>query len=93
MGEFSIWHWLIVLLIVIMIFGTKKLKNMGGDLGEAVRGFKQGMKEADAPAEKTAETDAAETAATPPPQVTASAKSPLGTRAEQAEDIAFKPKG
>lgn len=92
MGEFSIWHWLIVLLIVIMIFGTKKLKNMGSDLGEAVRGFKQGMKEADAPTEKTAETDASATATTPPPQVTASAKSPLGTRAEQAEDIAFKAK-
>ena len=88
MGEFSIWHWLIVLLIVIMIFGTKKLKNMGSDLGEAVRGFKQGMKEADAPAEKTAET---ETAAVPP-QVSTSATSPLGTRAQQAEDIAFKPK-
>ena len=48
MGEFSIWHWLIVLLIVIMIFGTKKLKNMGSDLGQAVRGFKEGMKEAGA---------------------------------------------
>ncbi len=92
MGEFSIWHWLIVLLIVIMVFGTKKLKNMGSDLGEAVRGFKQGMKGADAPAEKTAETDAAATAATPPPQIKASAKSPLGTHAEQAEDIAFKAK-
>ena len=90
MGEFSIWHWLIVLLIVIMIFGTKKLKNMGSDLGEAVRGFKQGMKEADAPAEKTAETQT-ETAAVPP-QVSTSATSPLGTRAQQAEDIAFKPK-
>ncbi|WP_079416712.1 Sec-independent protein translocase subunit TatA [Thiomonas intermedia] len=90
MGEFSIWHWLIVLLIVIMIFGTKKLKNMGSDLGQAVRGFKDGMKEADAPAEKTAEPDAAPPAA--PPQVTASSKSPLGTRAEQAEDIAFKAK-
>ena len=90
MGEFSIWHWLIVLLIVIMIFGTKKLKNMGSDLGQAVRGFKEGMKDTDAPAEKTAEPDAA--AAATPPQVSASSKSPLGTRAEQAEDIAFKPK-
>ncbi len=43
MGEFSIWHWLIVLLIVVMVFGTKKLKNIGSDLGEAVKGFKQGM--------------------------------------------------
>ena len=35
MGSFSIWHWLIVLLIVVMVFGTKKLKNMGSDLGAA----------------------------------------------------------
>jgi len=45
MGSFSIWHWLIVLLIVIMVFGTKKLKNIGGDLGGAVKGFKEGMKD------------------------------------------------
>ena len=50
MGSFSIWHWLIVLLVVIMIFGTKKLRNMGSDLGGAVKGFKEGMKsEEDAP--------------------------------------------
>jgi len=51
MGGFSIWHWLIVLLIVMMIFGTKKLRNIGEDLGGAVRGFKEGMKEG---GEKTA---------------------------------------
>jgi len=45
MGSFSIWHWLIVLLIVVMVFGTKKLRNMGGDLGGAVKGFKDGMKD------------------------------------------------
>lgn len=45
MGTFSIWHWLIVLLIVVMIFGTKKLKNIGSDLGSAVKGFKDGMKD------------------------------------------------
>ena len=45
MGSFSIWHWLIVLLIVMLIFGTKKLRNMGADLGGAVRGFKDGMRE------------------------------------------------
>lgn len=45
MGSFSIWHWLIVLLIVVMVFGTKKLKNLGSDLGGAVKGFKDGMKE------------------------------------------------
>ncbi|GAB2467461.1 Sec-independent protein translocase subunit TatA [Comamonas humi] len=45
MGSLSIWHWLIVLLIVVMVFGTKKLKNLGSDLGGAVKGFKDGMKE------------------------------------------------
>jgi len=45
MGSFSIWHWLIVLLIVVMVFGTKKLKNMGSDLGGAVKGFKDGMRD------------------------------------------------
>jgi sec-independent protein translocase protein TatA len=58
MGSFSIWHWLIVLVIVLVIFGTKKLKNVGSDLGSAVKGFKDGMKSGE------------ETAATvPPPQV------------------------
>ena len=44
MGSLSIWHWLIVLLVVVLIFGTKKLRNLGADLGNAVRGFKDGMK-------------------------------------------------
>jgi sec-independent protein translocase protein TatA len=48
MGSFSIWHWLIVLLIVVMVFGTKKLKNLGSDLGGAVKGFKDGMKDGSA---------------------------------------------
>jgi sec-independent protein translocase protein TatA len=45
MGGLSIWHWLIVLLIVAMVFGTKKLRNIGQDLGGAVKGFKEGMRE------------------------------------------------
>ncbi len=45
MGSFSIWHWLIVLAIVVMVFGTKKLRNLGSDLGGAVKGFKVGMKD------------------------------------------------
>ena len=58
MGSFSIWHWLIVLLIVVLVFGTKKIKNIGQDLGGAVKGFKDGMKDG------SASMDA------PPPQVT-----------------------
>ena len=50
MGSFSIWHWLIVLVIVLLIFGTKKLRNVGQDLGGAVKGFKDGMKDATATA-------------------------------------------
>ena len=52
MGSFSIWHWLIVLLIVVMVFGTKKLRNMGSDLGGAVKGFKDGVRDGSAPAEE-----------------------------------------
>jgi sec-independent protein translocase protein TatA len=44
MGSFSIWHWLIVLVIVMLVFGTKKLGNIGSDLGKAVKGFKDGVK-------------------------------------------------
>ncbi|MEO8186512.1 MAG: Sec-independent protein translocase subunit TatA [Burkholderiaceae bacterium] len=45
MGSFSIWHWLIVLLVIILIFGTAKLKNIGKDMGGAIKGFKEGMKD------------------------------------------------
>jgi sec-independent protein translocase protein TatA len=58
MGSFSIWHWLIVLVIILLVFGTKKLRNIGADLGGAVKGFKEGMKEGDKAAESA------------PPQVT-----------------------
>ncbi|SMG60107.1 Sec-independent protein translocase subunit TatA [Paraburkholderia susongensis] len=51
MGSLSIWHWLIVLLIVALVFGTKKLRNIGTDLGGAVKGFKEGMKEAETSAD------------------------------------------
>ncbi|MGA0609770.1 Sec-independent protein translocase subunit TatA [Caldimonas sp. KR1-144] len=56
MGSFSIWHWLIVLLIVVLVFGTKKLKNIGSDLGGAVKGFKDGMRDGSASAETPAPT-------------------------------------
>jgi sec-independent protein translocase protein TatA len=59
MGSFSIWHWLVVLLIVVLVFGTKKLKNIGTDLGGAVKGFKDGVKDGGQPADGTV----------PPPQV------------------------
>lgn len=47
MGSFSVWHWIIVLVIVLLVFGTKKLRNIGSDLGGAVKGFKDGMKGAE----------------------------------------------
>lgn len=47
MGSFSLWHWLIVLLIVVLVFGTKKLRNMGSDVGGAVKEFKKAMKDED----------------------------------------------
>jgi sec-independent protein translocase protein TatA len=66
MGTFSIWHWLIVLLIVVMVFGTKKLKNMGSDLGGAVKGFKDGMKEGGTKPEETAAPVAGQVTASAP---------------------------
>jgi sec-independent protein translocase protein TatA len=57
MGSFSIWHWLIVLLIVALVFGTKRLRSIGSDLGSAVKGFKEGMKDADAPNSSTPPAD------------------------------------
>ena len=62
MGSFSIWHWLIVLLIVVLVFGTKKLKNIGQDLGGAVKGFKDGVRDGGTPPDP----------AVPPVQVNAS---------------------
>jgi len=66
MGTLSIWHWLIVLLVVVMVFGTKKLKNIGTDLGAAVKGFKDGIKDGSAESSNTA----ADAAAPPVPHVT-----------------------
>jgi sec-independent protein translocase protein TatA len=67
MGSFSVWHWLIVLLIVVLVFGTKKLKNMGSDLGGAVKGFKDGMKDGSQPAETPAQPPQQVTGTTVPP--------------------------
>jgi sec-independent protein translocase protein TatA len=44
MGSMSIWHWVIVLVVVVLLFGTKKLGNVGSDIGKAVKGFKDGVK-------------------------------------------------
>ena len=59
MGEFSIWHWLVILAIVLIIFGTKKLRNVGSDLGGAIKNFKQAMKEESDKAEVADTTTAA----------------------------------
>jgi sec-independent protein translocase protein TatA len=77
MGSFSIWHWLIVLLIIVLIFGTKKLKNIGSDLGGAVKGFKDGMKEGGNPEDKT--------------QATSQVQAPL-TEAKTTIDVEAKTK-
>ncbi len=49
MGGFSLWHWLVVLLVVVLVFGTKKLRGMGSDLGDAVRGFRKGLRDDEQP--------------------------------------------
>jgi sec-independent protein translocase protein TatA len=69
MGSFSIWHWLIVLLVIVLIFGTKKLRNIGEDFGSAVKGFKAGMKSG---SEEAAGTPGSP--APPPAQVSATPK-------------------
>ena len=79
MGGFSIWHWLIVLLVVVVIFGTKKLRNIGSDLGSAVKGFKDGMKGAN---------EEADAAAAPPQQVTSAKRADTNT-----VDVEAKTKG
>lgn len=81
MGSFSIWHWLIVLVIVALIFGTKKLGNMGADLGKAVKGFKDGVKGED---EKAAE--AAQARVTPPVAPAVAPAPPAHTIDVQATD-------
>jgi sec-independent protein translocase protein TatA len=75
MGSFSIWHWLIVLVIVMLVFGTKKLRNIGQDLGGAVKGFKDGMKAPEEPKEQTSE------------QIPQSSASPEKTVDVQAKDL------
>jgi sec-independent protein translocase protein TatA len=61
MGSFSIWHWLVVLVIVMLVFGTKKIGNIGADLGKAVKGFKDGVKgEDDKPAQSGAPSQVAD---------------------------------
>lgn len=69
MGAGSIWHWLVVLVVIVLLFGTKKLRNVGQDLGEAVRGFKKGLAEREAD----------------PPRLNADAKDPAGAPAPTAE--------
>ena len=81
MGAFSIWHWLIVLIIVLLVFGTKKLRNLGSDLGGAVKGFKEGMREAEGGAE--GETETAKTAA---PQQRVSSEDTIDVEAREKTD-------
>ena len=83
MGSFSIWHWLIVLLIVVLVFGTKKLKNIGADLGGAVKGFKDGMKDGSAPAKDPHSQAAQASQANTPPVAHHADKAPIDVEAKQ----------
>ena len=78
MGSFSLLHWAIVLLVVVLIFGTKKLKNLGSDLGGAVKGFKDGMRDG---------TTDADGVPVPPPQVPGS---PAAARDANTIDVESK---
>jgi sec-independent protein translocase protein TatA len=81
MGSFSIWHWLIVLVIVLLVFGTKKLRNLGSDLGGAVKGFKDGIRDG-----ATAETPV-------PPQSQQQVTASQQPSAERPIDVEAKNKG
>jgi sec-independent protein translocase protein TatA len=63
MGSFSIWHWIIVLVVVVLVFGTKKLRNAGSDLGSAIRSFRKGLSEDEPAKQIDAEPEAGKTAA------------------------------
>lgn len=63
MGSFSIWHWLVVLIIVALVFGTKKLRNIGEDVGSAIKSFRKGMQEGDEPTSQLKADPPAETPA------------------------------
>lgn len=88
MGSFSVWHWLIVLLIVVLIFGTKKLKNIGTDLGGAVKGFKDGVR--DGGTSGTTESSAAGPQASP--QMTAATGPTARRTAADTVDVEAKTK-
>jgi len=104
MGSFSIWHWLIVLLVVVLIFGTKKLRNLGGDVGGAVKSFKDAMTEEKNASDATAVTNKAEASlaieskAVDAPAVKAPAKKrtpaakPAAKKAAATKSAADKPK-
>lgn len=79
MGSFSIWHWLIVLLIIVLVFGTKKLKNIGADLGGAVKGFKDGVKDGSVTPEDTTQAPAQQVAANAAPNAD---KAPIDVEAK-----------
>jgi sec-independent protein translocase protein TatA len=68
MGAFSIWHLLIVLVIVILLFGTKRLKSIGSDMGNAIKGFRQAVKDESKDDAATPPTDGAANAQNLPPQ-------------------------
>jgi len=81
MGSMSIWHWLILLLIVALVFGTKKLRNIGSDLGGAVKGFKDGMRDDAEAAAASANGDAARRE-----QLTASDAGTIDVQAREAKE-------
>jgi sec-independent protein translocase protein TatA len=87
MGAMSIWHWLIVLVIIMLIFGTKKLKNIGSDLGGAVKGFKEGVKDG---ADKAAAD--AQAPAQPPPAAAPAPQVPPAQVAARTIDVEAKEK-
>jgi TatA/E family protein of Tat protein translocase len=100
MGSFSIWHWLIVLLVVVLIFGTKKLRNLGGDVGGAVKSFKDAMTEEKNASDATTATNSGEESLVieskavevPAAKAPAKKRAPAAKKATVAKSAADKPK-
>lgn len=105
MGSFSIWHWLVVLLVVVLIFGTKKLRNIGSDVGGAVKNFKEAMSEGKAGADEAAPNQEASVAKgaqsdlieaefveVPVKKATSTRKAPTATKTTATKKAAAKPR-
>ncbi|MGC8477842.1 MAG: twin-arginine translocase TatA/TatE family subunit [Acetobacteraceae bacterium] len=87
MGEFSIWHWLVVLLVVMLLFGGGKVSGLMGDLAKGIKSFKAVMAEDDGKAKPAAAAAPAQPAAAAAPPVAVAQQSATPAAAKPAEKV------